>query len=111
MPNRLQDETSPYLLQHASNPVNWYPWGIEALQKAKAENKPIFLSIGYSACHWCHIMARESFENKEIISGKTVNAEISVTNKAIIMIKPKSIIGLISDITSDKKATTVVKKV
>ena len=66
MPNRLQDETSPYLLQHASNPVNWYPWGIEALQKAKAENKPIFLSIGYSACHWCHVMARESFENKEI---------------------------------------------
>ncbi|HBP12083.1 MAG TPA: hypothetical protein DD452_09100, partial [Nitrospina sp.] len=51
--NRLKNETSPYLLQHASNPVDWYPWGSEALKKAEAENKPIFLSIGYSACHWC----------------------------------------------------------
>jgi len=64
--NRMKDETSPYLLQHKDNPVHWYPWGQEALEKAKAENKPIFLSIGYSACHWCHVMAHESFENPEI---------------------------------------------
>ncbi|HEX3448118.1 MAG TPA: DUF255 domain-containing protein, partial [Isosphaeraceae bacterium] len=61
--NRLAGETSPYLLQHAHNPVDWYPWGSEALAKAKSDNKPIFLSIGYSACHWCHVMERESFEN------------------------------------------------
>lgn len=61
--NRLQHETSPYLLQHAENPVEWYPWGEEALQKAKTEDKPILLSIGYSACHWCHVMAHESFED------------------------------------------------
>ena len=66
MPNQLVGETSPYLLQHASNPVNWWPWGSEALQRARDENKPIFLSIGYSACHWCHVMEHESFENKEI---------------------------------------------
>ncbi len=64
--NRLADETSPYLLQHAHNPVDWYPWGEEALAKAKAENKPIFLSVGYSACHWCHVMERESFENEDV---------------------------------------------
>src|SRR5262249_54865026 len=64
--NRLAGETSPYLLQHASNPVNWYPWGSEALARARSENKPIFLSIGYSACHWCPVMERESFENPEI---------------------------------------------
>ena len=64
--NRLAHETSPYLLQHAHNPVDWYPWGPEALAKAKAEDKPIFLSIGYSACHWCHVMERESFENDEV---------------------------------------------
>lgn len=66
MPNQLINETSPYLLQHAHNPVDWYPWGETALQKAKAENKPILVSIGYSACHWCHVMERESFENKQI---------------------------------------------
>ncbi len=65
MPNRLADETSPYLLQHADNPVDWYPWGDEALEKARAEDKPIFLSIGYSACHWCHVMEHESFEDEE----------------------------------------------
>ncbi|MGC4035727.1 MAG: thioredoxin domain-containing protein [Chitinophagaceae bacterium] len=63
--NHLIDETSPYLLQHAHNPVEWYPWGDEALQRAKNENKPILVSIGYSACHWCHVMERESFENEE----------------------------------------------
>src|SRR4026208_1926581 len=58
--NRLIHETSPYLLQHASNPVDWYPWGPEALQAAKTQNRPILLSVGYSACHWCHVMERES---------------------------------------------------
>jgi len=66
VPNRLSRETSPYLLQHAENPVDWYPWSDEALQRARAEDKPILLSIGYSACHWCHVMAHESFENDEI---------------------------------------------
>jgi len=64
--NRLINETSPYLLQHAHNPVDWYPWGEEALEKAKREDKPVLLSVGYSACHWCHVMERESFENEEI---------------------------------------------
>jgi uncharacterized protein YyaL (SSP411 family) len=64
MPNRLADETSPYLLQHKDNPVDWYPWGAEALDRAKAEDKPILLSIGYSACHWCHVMEHESFEDE-----------------------------------------------
>ncbi|MCP5328502.1 MAG: thioredoxin domain-containing protein [Steroidobacteraceae bacterium] len=64
VPNRLAGETSPYLLQHATNPVDWYPWGPEALAKARAERKPILLSIGYSACHWCHVMAHESFEDQ-----------------------------------------------
>ena len=64
--NRLADEKSPYLLQHAHNPVDWYPWGEEAFAKARAEDKPIFLSIGYSTCHWCHVMERESFENDAI---------------------------------------------
>ena len=66
MPNRLINETSPYLLQHANNPVDWYPWGEEALERARSEDKPILLSIGYSACHWCHVMERESFENETI---------------------------------------------
>ena len=66
MSNRLENETSPYLLQHAHNPVDWYPWGDEALQKAKKENKPILISIGYAACHWCHVMEKESFENEGV---------------------------------------------
>ncbi|WP_153559378.1 thioredoxin domain-containing protein [Roseimaritima sediminicola] len=66
MPNRLADARSPYLLQHKDNPVDWYPWGKEALDKAREENKPIFLSIGYAACHWCHVMEHESFENEAI---------------------------------------------
>jgi uncharacterized protein len=69
--NRLIDETSPYLKQHAYNPVDWHPWGDEALQKAKALDRPIFLSIGYSACHWCHVMEHESFEDPEV--GKILN--------------------------------------
>ena len=63
MPNRLADETSPYLLQHRDNPVDWYPWGPEALERARAEDRPILLSVGYSACHWCHVMEHESFED------------------------------------------------
>ncbi len=66
--NHLISETSPYLLQHAHNPVNWYPWGEEALQKAIEEDKPILVSIGYSACHWCHVMERESFEDEATAS-------------------------------------------
>jgi len=62
--NKLIKETSPYLLQHAHNPVDWYPWCEEALQRAKDENKPILISIGYAACHWCHVMERESFEDE-----------------------------------------------
>ncbi|MDQ4076083.1 MAG: thioredoxin domain-containing protein [Chloroflexota bacterium] len=65
MPNRLADESSPYLLQHKDNPVDWYPWGEEALERARRENRPILLSIGYSACHWCHVMEHESFEDQE----------------------------------------------
>ncbi len=71
--NRLAHEKSPYLLQHAHNPVDWYPWGEEAFAKARKENKPIFLSIGYSTCHWCHVMAHESFENPE--TAKIMNRE------------------------------------
>lgn len=66
MPNRLAHESSPYLLQHQNNPVDWYPWGPEAIERARREDKPIFLSIGYSACHWCHVMEHESFENEAI---------------------------------------------
>lgn len=76
--NKLINETSPYLLQHAHNPVDWLPWGEEALAEAKKENKPIFLSIGYAACHWCHVMERETFENKEIAK---------ILNKHFISIK------------------------
>src|SRR5436189_3871008 len=66
MPNRLAQETSPYLQQHAANPVDWYAWGTEALERAAREDKPILLSIGYSACHWCHVMEHESFEDPSI---------------------------------------------
>ena len=64
--NRLADESSPYLLLHKHNPVDWYPWGEEAIEKARQENKPIFLSVGYSTCYWCHVMERESFESEEV---------------------------------------------
>ena len=65
MSNRLAQETSPYLLQHKDNPVDWWPWSDEALEQAKSRSRPILLSVGYSACHWCHVMERESFENEE----------------------------------------------
>ncbi|MGH9591674.1 MAG: thioredoxin domain-containing protein, partial [Bryobacteraceae bacterium] len=71
--NRLLGEKSPYLLQHAHNPVDWYPWGEEALAKARAEDKPIFLSVGYSTCHWCHVMERESFENDGVAAVLNAN--------------------------------------
>src|SRR5947199_6508509 len=77
--NRLAGEKSPYLLQHAQNPVDWFPWGEEAFAKARQENKPIFLSIGYSTCHWCHVMAHESFESAEmaaIMNREFVNIKV-----------------------------------
>ncbi|MDD2554108.1 MAG: thioredoxin domain-containing protein [Desulfotomaculaceae bacterium] len=77
MPNRLIKEKSPYLLQHANNPVDWYPWADEAFEKAKREDKPVFLSIGYSTCHWCHVMERESFEDSEV-AGILNNGFVSI---------------------------------
>ena len=77
-PNRLIHEKSPYLLQHAYNPVDWFPWGDEAFKKAERENKPIFLSIGYSTCHWCHVMEHESFEDPEVAA---------LMNEAFVSIK------------------------
>ena len=80
MHNFLKNETSPYLLQHAENPVNWYPWCKEAFERAKREDKPVFLSIGYSTCHWCHVMAHESFEDEETAEklGKAVGRYITI---------------------------------
>src|SRR5579864_4395781 len=66
--NHLADETSPYLRQHAENPVEWFPWGDEALRRAREEDKPLFVSIGYASCHWCHVMAHESFEDPDTAS-------------------------------------------
>src|SRR6187551_2089337 len=66
MPNRLASEASPYLLQHKDNPVDWHPWGTEAFDRARLEDKPIFLSVGYSTCHWCHVMEHESFESSAV---------------------------------------------
>ena len=66
MPNRLAAEQSPYLLQHKDNPVDWYPWGDAAFEKARREDKPVFLSVGYSTCHWCHVMEHESFEDASV---------------------------------------------
>src|SRR5690554_5651510 len=76
--NRLITEKSPYLLQHANNPVEWYPWGSDAFEKAAREDKPIFLSIGYSTCHWCHVMEREAFEDHEVAA---------VLNRVFVCIK------------------------
>ena len=77
--NRLVDETSPYLLQHAHNPVDWYPWGEEAFTKAKAENKMVIVSVGYSACHWCHVMEHESFEDdsaSKVMNERYINIKV-----------------------------------
>ena len=79
MPNRLAAETSPYLLQHADNPVDWYPWGDEAFELARQQDKPVLLSVGYSACHWCHVMAHESFEDEataEVMNELFVNVKV-----------------------------------
>src|ERR1700730_2015659 len=81
MPNRLAKETSPYLRQHAENPVDWYPWGEEAFHRAREEDKPIHLSVGYAACRWCHVMANESFENPDvarIMNERFVNIKVDV---------------------------------
>jgi len=78
MPNRLANETSPYLLQHKDNPVDWFPWGAEAFDKARVEEKPIFLSVGYSSCHWCHVMEHESFEDPEVAA---------ILNKSFVSVK------------------------
>lgn len=86
MPNHLAGETSPYLLQHAENPVDWYPWGEEALEIARMLDKPILLSIGYSACHWCHVMAHESFEDAQVATAMNehfVNIKVDVKNALI----------------------------
>ena len=100
MTNRLASETSPYLLQHAHNPVEWYPWGEEAFEKARRKDMPVFLSIGYSACHWCHVMERESFEdpaiaeilNEDFVSIKVDREERpdvdSIYMQAVQMIRP-----------------------
>src|SRR3979411_560295 len=76
--NRLAQERSPYLLQPANNPVEWFPWSDEAFAKARAENKPVFLSVGYSTCHWCHVMAHESFED---------GATAEIMNRAVVSVK------------------------
>ncbi|MBE9475472.1 MAG: thioredoxin domain-containing protein, partial [Chloroflexi bacterium] len=79
MPNKLANSSSPYLLQHADNPVDWFPWGEEALKRSLQEDKPIFLSIGYAACHWCHVMAHESFEDPdtaEIMNNFFINIKV-----------------------------------
>ena len=82
--NNLINETSPYLLQHAHNPVNWYAWGEEAFEKAQAEDKPVLISIGYSACHWCHVMEHESFEDVEtarIMNENFVNIKVDLEER------------------------------
>ena len=82
--NHLINETSPYLLQHAHNPVDWYPWGEEAFAKAKAEDKPVLVSIGYSACHWCHVMEHESFEDEEtarVMNEHFVNIKVDMEER------------------------------
>src|ERR1044072_8540833 len=79
MPNRLAHETSPYLLQHADNPVDWWPWSAEAFEEARKTNKPVLLSVGYSSCHWCHVMAHESFEDRataEFLNEHFVNIKV-----------------------------------
>ncbi|MGH3921539.1 MAG: DUF255 domain-containing protein, partial [Pseudonocardiaceae bacterium] len=79
MPNRLQHASSPYLRQHAENPVDWFEWGSEAFQLALATDRPVFLSVGYSSCHWCHVMAHESFEDDEVaklLNGRFVSIKV-----------------------------------
>ncbi len=98
--NRLEHETSPYLRQHADNPVDWYPWGDEAFAKARAEDKPVLLSVGYSSCHWCHVMAHESFENPAIaaqMNERFVNVKVDREERpdvdAIYMLAVQAMVG------------------
>ena len=87
MPNHLADAISPYLLQHANQPVDWHSWGKTALQKAQDEDKPILLSIGYSACHWCHVMAHESFDDPdiaEIMNAHFINIKVDREERPIL---------------------------
>ena len=86
--NRLADETSPYLLQHADNPVDWYPWGDEALARARDEDRPIMLSIGYAACHWCHVMERESFEDP--LTARVLNEQLRLRSRSTARSGPTS---------------------
>ena len=82
--NKLAEETSPYLLQHAHNPVDWYPWGAEAFEKARIEDKPVLVSIGYSACHWCHVMEHESFEDEAtaaVMNENFVNIKVDMEER------------------------------
>src|SRR6478672_675728 len=84
VPNRLANEVSPYLQQHKNNPVDWYPWGSEAFAKAKAEDKPVLVSIGYSACHWCHVMEHESFEDEataKVMNDNFVNIKVDMEER------------------------------
>ena len=99
--NRLAHEVSPYLLQHAHNPVDWYPWGQEALARARAEDKPIFLSIGYSACHWCHVMERESFEDPRIAEQM---------NASFVSIKGRKTRGVIVFATAEGERVVSVER-
>ena len=94
--NRLAQAASPYLRQHAGNPVDWYPWGEEAFRRAREEDKPIFLSIGYSTCHWCHVMARESFEDREIAALLNVPEETVRTRLSRARAKLKNILSEVS---------------
>ena len=89
MKNRLASETSPYLQQHADNPVDWFPWNQEAIELARAMDKPILLSIGYSACHWCHVMAHESFEDEataQVMNQLFINIKVHIKYSYIIKI-------------------------
>ena len=93
--NALIHETSPYLLQHAHNPVNWMPWGDAAFEKARKENKPIFLSVGYSSCHWCHVMEYESFEHEDVAE---------VLNANFVSIKVDAGVRIIADFMADGRS-------
>ena len=95
--NRLVFEGSPYLLQHAANPVDWYPWGEEAFKRAKELDKPVFLSIGYTTCHWCHVMEHESFENDEVAA---------LMNDAFVSIKASFIRAATSSFSNDSCSIT-----
>jgi len=103
--NLLKNENSPYLKQHENNPVHWYPWGTKALEKAKELKKPIFLSVGYASCHWCHVMAHESFEDKNtatVMNEKFINIKVdreerpdldNVFQKSLVILRVHRVVG------------------